>query len=101
RTNDSTCVVRDNHTRAQTRHTLPILRDAGVVDAGAAGMVEIVRGIHAALTGAAIAPPPDLGNHLGLEAIHQELSRYRYCTVFVVEGDALDADDLEQELEKL
>ena len=24
---------------------------------------------------------------LGIEAIHQELSRYRYCTVFVVEGD--------------
>ena len=35
------------------------------------------------------------------EAIHQELSRYRYCTVFVVEGEALDTDELEAELEQL
>ena len=33
--------------------------------------------------------------------VHQELSRYRYCTVFVVEGDGLDADALESELEQL
>ena len=33
--------------------------------------------------------------------VHQELSRFRYCTVFVVEGDGLDADALEEELEQL
>ena len=38
---------------------------------------------------------------IGVAAIHQELSRYRYCTVFVVEGDALDADELERELAEL
>ena len=35
------------------------------------------------------------------DAIHQELSRYRYCTVFVVEGTDLDAVALEEELEQL
>jgi len=36
-----------------------------------------------------------------VEAIHQELSRYRYCTVFVVEGTELDAVALGAELERI
>ena len=97
----ATIIARGDDTVAQTRDMLPILRDAGVVDAGAAGLVEIVRGVHAALTGETLASPPELGKELGLEAIHQELSRYRYCTVFFVEGDSLDAGELENELEQL
>jgi hypothetical protein len=38
---------------------------------------------------------------LGFDAIHQELSTYRYCTGFVVEGDGLDAESLEDELARL
>ena len=68
---------------------LPVLREAGVVDAGAAGLVEIVRGIAAALAGEPLPRGARADRRgLGVEAIHQELSRYRYCTVFVVEGDA-------------
>jgi DAK2 domain fusion protein YloV len=96
----ATVIARGDDTVAQTRNMLPVLKEAGVVDAGAAGLVEIVRGIHAALTGEAL-PPPELEEELGVEAIHQELSRYRYCTVFVVEGDELDADELEAALEQL
>src|SRR5262249_61271826 len=44
---------------------------------------------------------PELPDELGVEAIHQELSRYRYCTTFLVEGDDLDADAIEAELEQL
>ena len=33
--------------------------------------------------------------------MHQELSEYRYCTVFVIEGTGLDADGLERDLERL
>ncbi len=96
-------VARGDDTVAQTREMLPVLKEAGVVDAGAAGLVEIVRGIHAAISGEALTPPPEPEEHFGLEAIHQELSRYRYCTVFVVEGESesLDADELEAELERL
>jgi DAK2 domain fusion protein YloV len=87
---------------ARTREMLPVLRDAGVVDAGAAGLVEIVRGIAAALAGEALPAAPDSPEEeAGIEAIHQELSPYRYCTVFVVEGTDLDADTLERELELL
>src|SRR4029453_14296026 len=38
---------------------------------------------------------------LAADAIHQEVSRYRYCSVFVVEGEDLDRAALERELEPL
>ena len=94
-------VARGDETVARTQEMLPILTEAGVVDAGAAGLVEIVRGIEAALTGEALPPPAEHEADVGFDAIHQELSRYRYCTVFVVEGEDLDADALETELEQL
>jgi uncharacterized protein len=94
-------IARGDDTVLQTRELLPVLKEAGVVDAGAAGLVEIVRGIQAALTGEAPEQRQEPDESFGLEAIHQELSRYRYCTVFVVEGDGLDADELESELERL
>jgi DAK2 domain fusion protein YloV len=85
----------------RTRELLPVLREAGVVDAGAAGLVEIVRGIAAAVSGVALPEAPEHEEGIGIDAIHQELSRYRYCTVFVVEGDDLDLESLESELERL
>jgi uncharacterized protein len=93
-------IARGDDTVAQTRDMLPVLTEAGVVDAGAAGLVELVRGVYAALTGEALPPPPELEEGFGIEAIHQEMSRYRYCTVFVVEGEDLNADELEGELEQ-
>jgi DAK2 domain fusion protein YloV len=93
-------IAAGDETVAKTREMLPVLKEAGVVDAGAAGLVEIVRGVHAALTGEALPAPPELEEELGFDAIHQELSRFRYCTVFVIEGENLDADSLEGELEQ-
>jgi dihydroxyacetone kinase-like predicted kinase len=83
---------------------LPVLQEAGVVDAGGAGLVEIIRGVHAAVAGEEIPEiPEDAGAPAGpgIDAIHQELSQYRYCTVFVIEGERLDAESLEHELEQL
>ena len=76
-----------------------MLTEAGVVDAGAAGLVEIVRGIAAGC--AASRCRRRRHGRRRARPIHQELSRFRYCTVFVVEGDGLDADALEPELEPL
>jgi DAK2 domain fusion protein YloV len=84
----------------RTPEQLAVLREAGVVDAGGAGLVEIVRGIAAGLTGEPLPEAPAV-EEVGFDAIHQELSRYRYCTVILVEGDGLDADELEAELEPL
>ncbi len=86
---------------AATPDQLHILRQAGVVDAGGAGVLEILRGIAAHVRGE---PLPELQAVFGgipLEAIHQELSRYRYCTSFFVEGETVDPEELERELTKL
>ena len=93
-------VERGDEAVARTQEQLEVLRKAGVVDAGAAGLVEIVRGISAYVSGEPL-PEPVEAVPLSADAIHQEASRYRYCTVFVVEGEQLDRDVLERELEPL
>ena len=86
---------------ARTPEMLDVLRDAGVVDAGGAGLVEITRGLALGLAGEPIPEAPVESEALGLEALHQELSMYRYCTVFLVEGERLDQSALESELERI
>jgi DAK2 domain fusion protein YloV len=86
---------------ARTPEQLQVLRDAGVVDAGGAGLLELVRGVAAAVSGEALPEAPPSEEHPGIEAIHQELSRYRYCTVFLIEGKQLDREALETQLEKV
>jgi DAK2 domain fusion protein YloV len=86
---------------ARTPEQLKVLRDAGVVDAGGAGLLELVRGVAATVSGEPLPAPPPSEFHLDADAIHQELSRYTYCTVFVVEGHDLDRDALEDRLETL
>ncbi len=95
-------VARGDDCVARTQAMLPVLAEAGVVDAGAAGLVEIVRGIAATLAGEPLAERATAATwSVAQDAIHQELSQFRYCTVFVVEGDALDAEALQAELEPL
>jgi hypothetical protein len=87
---------------ARTPEQLDILREAGVVDAGGAGLVELLRGVAGTVTGEA--PPAaavETSAPAAADAMHLEPSRFRYCTVFVVEGEALDRDELEARLEPL
>jgi len=85
---------------ARTPEQLEVLREAGVVDAGAAGLVELVRGLAAVASDEPLVEPP-ARDEPAVEAVHLEPSRYRYCTTFVVEGDGLDAEELEAELDRL
>src|SRR6476661_7034749 len=83
----------------RTQTMLAVLREAGVVDAGAAGLVEFCRGAVAGARGEHIhAPLEAIERPLSLEAVHQEESEYRYCTSFLLEGDAIDRDRLEGQL---
>jgi fatty acid kinase len=86
---------------ARTPEQLDVLREAGVVDAGGAGLVELLRGLTGAVTGEALPAAPAAEAPSGVDTIHLEPSRYRYCIVFVVEGEALDRDGLEARLERL
>ena len=94
-------VRRGEDALARTPEQLQILKDAGVVDAGGAGLVELVRGVAAAVSGEPIPEIPQIQESLGFEAVHQELSQYKYCTVFLIEGTGLDREQLEGELEQL
>ena len=95
-------VTRGEDALARTPEQLEVLREAGVVDAGGAGLLEIVRGVTAAVAGEPIPDAPaEEAHEAGLDAVHQELSEFRYCTVFVVEGEGLDLEELEGELATL
>jgi uncharacterized protein len=69
---------------------LPVLREAGVVDAGGYGVIVIFAGVVAALRGEAAAP--QLEHHAPARISHPEhqSSTYRYCTNFAVTGVDLD-----------
>jgi DAK2 domain fusion protein YloV len=71
---------------ARTPELLPALHRAGVVDAGGAGLVELVRGALAALRGDPIEeiPPVVAAAH---EPITADYDGPRYCTGFLVSGE--------------
>ncbi len=74
----------------RTPDLLPMLREAGVVDAGGYGLIIIFAGIVAALRGDA---PPPLDHHAPARISHPDHSSqtYRFCTNFAVTGSGLDA----------
>ncbi|HEX8075653.1 MAG TPA: DAK2 domain-containing protein [Thermoleophilaceae bacterium] len=82
---------------------LPVLREAGVVDAGAYGLVVIMAGVIGALRGDAA---PAVEHHTapagGTHHHHpHESSRFRFCTNFAVTGDALESSPFIPLLEEL
>jgi DAK2 domain fusion protein YloV len=94
-------VARGDDAVARTPELLDTLRDAGVVDAGGVGIVELARGVLHELTGEPLPDVPDVVEELTEESIHQDESVLRYCTTFVLEGEQLDLDALHATLEPL
>ena len=80
---------------------LAVLKEAGVVDAGAYGLTVIVAGVVAALRGQ---QQIELAHHEPARAIHatqHESSTHRYCTNFAVTGVEIDAQSLVPALERI
>jgi uncharacterized protein len=95
--------VRDGEAAvARTPEQLEILRESGVVDAGAYGLVVILAGVVAGLRGDP-ATPSELQHHAPASDTrpHHEDSRYRYCTNFIVTGSGLDSRSSVPRLEEL
>ena len=87
------------------RHTpeqLDVLAEAGVVDAGALGLVVIIRGMIAGLAGEQV-QLPEIPHYAAarLDQVHHEDSSFRFCTNFIVTGERLDGDSFVGELERL
>jgi DAK2 domain fusion protein YloV len=95
--------VRDGEAAvARTPEQLEVLRESGVVDAGAYGLVVILSGVVAGLRGDT-STPSTLQHHAPASDTrpHHEDSRYRYCTNFIVTGSALDSRSFVPRLEEL
>ncbi len=87
------------------RHTpeqLDVLAEAGVVDAGALGLVVIIRGMISGLAGEQV-QLPELPHYAAarLDQVHHADSEFRYCTNFIVTGEGLARDGLVPALEAL
>src|SRR5436305_8217157 len=95
-------VRRGEEAVARTPDQLQVLKDAGVVDAGGAGLLELVRGVASFVSGEPLAAAPAaVARHPGFESIEHDLSQFQYCTVFLIEGKGLDREALENALEPL
>jgi DAK2 domain fusion protein YloV len=95
--------VRDGEAAvARTPEQLEILRESGVVDAGAYGLVVILAGVVAGLRGDT-AGDSGLRHHAPASDTrpHHEDSRYRYCTNFIVTGSGLESRSFVPRLEEL
>ena len=91
-------------TLARTPEMLPVLKEAGVVDAGGKGLVYILHGALAGLSGDKITYLPD---HVSPEIVGLEAKigpdeslalEYQYCTEFIIKGEDLNVDKLRKQL---
>ncbi len=79
---------------------LPILREAGVVDAGGYGLLVVLTGCLGVLLGD---EPPPLAHHEPARITHPQhaSSTYRFCTNFAVTGQGLDTPPFIEALEEI
>lgn len=77
-------------TLKRTPDLLPVLKEAGVVDSGGAGLVCFIEGICAHLNGEAIADTPDLADIISTQQSSADFGpdselEYGYCTEFILQ----------------
>ena len=90
---------------AKTPEQLPVLAEAGVVDAGGQGVVAFLAGALGALEGepptlAIDAPGASEGGPVVSDTFleHAEDEMYGYCTQFIIEGEALDPAVIQEQV---
>lgn len=87
---------------AATPELLPVLKQAGVVDAGAQGFVDLLEGINAYIElGRVDRLPEGFAESMPAGTGELTVGEHRYCTECVIEGNALDRDAIMQRLTAL
>ena len=105
-------VARSEAAVARTPEQMPLLAEAGVVDAGAQGLAVVLAGFHRGLLARAdgesepAAPHPDFGQInpdwlAGAPRTNGHDASFGVCTEFVLSGDALDLSGIRHELDRL
>jgi len=94
-------------TLARTPEMLPALKEAGVVDAGGKGLLYILQGALAGLSGekAHYVPEPVKAEKITAEAgaglAKLGVMEYQYCTEFIIKGRNLNIDKMRQGINPL
>lgn len=90
-----------------TPNLLPVLKEAGVVDAGGMGLLKLFEGFYAVLTGKTIASieertsnQPARKDHAAHDVSTGDI-KYGYCTEFMVETEVDAIDELKKKLAPL
>lgn len=88
---------------ANTPNLLPVLKEAGVVDAGGQGLVTIMEGALKAIKGEAVLGAAEEASSQGKEKIERkEIStddiKFGYCTEFIVNTKSNHVEDLKADL---
>lgn len=84
---------------ANTKEQLQALRKADVVDAGAAGVVAMMKGVHNLLNNRSSMVEPDPLLESAPPKLDAETNeRYRFCTECFIDGDSLDHRQLRERL---
>lgn len=91
---------------ARTTGQLEALRKAGVVDAGAKGFVDFVKGFNSYIQDGEVVPMPDVSQLLGDDNLQmpdasEDEYEYRYCTECIVSGTDIDRRKLRESLAEL
>ncbi len=86
---------------ARTPDLLPVLKEAGVVDAGGYGLVVLGEGVLAALRGERVAEV-EVSPYLQPLSVEEEVSlEYTYCTEFLLTSEGIDLKKMEKKLDPL
>ena len=86
---------------ARTPELLAVLKEAGVVDAGGEGFVDLLEGMLRLVRGEKVVPVLDSlpsGTPVAALGIQERDLKYRYCTEFLVEGPRADVGDVKVKL---
>ncbi len=108
---DSICAAAASSV-AQTPSLLPILREAGVVDAGGHGLSIILEGVRRCLRGEVddlglVEPPPFAALSSGSGSVSEEFLRstdeklYGYCTQFLLKGEDLRESEVRRSISEM
>ena len=88
----------------RTPDQMPMLAEAGVVDAGARGLAVVLEGMHHGLTGEDLPPAAAESGRIDpqwLAGAQRAEAPYGWCTEFVLRGAELDALEIRRELQEL
>ena len=86
------------HSLDRTPDLLPVLKSAGVVDAGGMGFVSLLEGVVLFLRGESLSKRPGVGAGQGAPVLNKveypdKVERYRFCTEALVRGMELPTQD--------